>query len=179
MVAKHSPSENTGQAVEGGEAGENVSRDHEAGPFNGIHFTFTTTDADGGSSDKTVNLADIDEEARIVVDNIVRDTRAHVEAQLHFVAQEEESDGQMQAAFLKTPMASFQAAVVPASEKGAKTSAHVAVFFDVKLSDEPNSRPALRVAPLRQERYEGLVKMVMNRFKPGDTDLAELPTGDL
>ncbi len=147
-----------------------------------VQFCIAVAGAEGEeNTTKVVNLGDIQEEGRLVVDAILRETRDNLKAQVHFIAQGDPQDGQMHTQFLKTPMATFTSNPVPVADK-CNTSEHVAVFFDVKLSGEPSHRPGLRVAPLRQEFYDTLVRMVIARKEVSPEDDAKdasLPEGDI
>ena len=131
-----------------------------------------------------VKLDDIEKHARHVVEAIVGDTRTKLHAQLQFISQEQDEEGQFESAFAESRVAKFVGSVVPMQEERHGASSHVAVFFDVKLSGEANSRPALRIAPLRHELYEKRLKMVMTRHQTGQTededeDESTPPPGDV
>ncbi len=136
VVAKHSPS---GECAEEGNEEEKDSKDADKDGNDDQDVQFTITS-------RVVKLADVKEDARLVVDAILRDTRAQLQAQIQFISQDQEPEGEMHAMFLKSPMASFVSTVVPARQR-CGISRHVSVFFDAKLSGEANSRAsATRIA---------------------------------
>ena len=115
-------------------------------------------------------MGDVDPSRRGIIDTIIRETRANINAHISLISMDPAGYGtDGEAGFVKEFMCQ-----TAAKEKGPADSVtpQVAVLFDVKNSGEASHRPALRIPPLSDQRYGPKIKMVMERFGAPEPDPA-------
>ena len=103
-----------------------------------------------GGAKKIVKLTELDEEYQALVNRIVKDSRLQFRVQVAFVPQSLPKDD------LRDELCRAPAAAQP-------TTGFVGIFYDPKLSGEPIYRPGIRTAPIRDDTYANLIKIILNR----------------
>ena len=160
MERKGADGDDAGGAGGGGEAQED--NEPEGNKADEIEFTWEEPKETGGDTPetKTVKMSEMREDVRESVQKITRDARVQMRAQVQLVPLVKHDEhgnavpyaGGLLAEILKTTVHKTE----PVANK------FVGIFYDPKLSGEPNGRPQVRTCGVR-ETYKDLITAMLKR----------------
>ncbi len=129
-----------------------------------LQFVMPNTESSEGGAGKLVKLSELDEESQGVVNNIVKDARLQLRATVCLLPQDSSKDA------LREQL-SRATALVDSSNTSA--IGYVGIFFDPKRSGEPQYRPYLRTAAIREDTYTSIIKVILNRHSVTTDEIGE------
>ena len=160
MERKGADGDDAGGAGGGGEAQED--NEHEGNKADEIEFTWEEPKETAGDTPetKTVKMSEMRPDIRESVQQITRDARMQMRAQVQLVplVKHDEDGNEVPCAggFLAEILKTTVHKTEPVANK------FVLIFYDPKLSGEPNGRPQVRTCGVR-ETYKDLITVMLKR----------------
>ena len=125
---------------------------------------------DGGLPGSKIKASSVTDPAkRQIVESIIANTQQHIAAQICLlpVSPLEPHKGGLQKAVMQTALGKIKA-IVDESDPG--KSKYIGIFYDTKVTGEANSKPHLRVPPLRPEPFKRLIELARTRDTADDDE---------